>query len=117
MKKYADIDQYIANFSGETQQKLTDIRKIIKDVAPSATEVISYGIPTFKLNNKNLVHFAAYETHIGFYPGSAPINEFADSLKAYKTSKGTVQFPVEQSLPLDLIRKITEVCVERNTDI
>ena len=116
MENYKDIDEYLANFSGETRKKLDEVRKIFKEVTPEAKEKIAYGIPTFTLNGKNLVHFAGYETHIGFYPGSGPIAELKEELSAYKTSKGTVQFPLDKPLPLDLIRKITEFCVERNQD-
>lgn len=114
MKNYANIDEYLANFSGETREKLDIIRKTIQSVMPAeATEKISYGIPTFYLNG-NIVHFAGYEHHIGFYPGSVPIKEFEKELSGYKTSKGTVQFPLDQPLPIDLIKNMTAICVERN---
>ncbi len=112
--KSLSVDEYLAGFSGETRQKLDVVRKTIKSIAPSETiEKISYGIPTFYLNG-NLVHFAGYKTHIGFYPGSVPIAEFAKELSAYKTSKGTVQFPFDKPLPLELITKITKACIARN---
>lgn len=114
MKNYANIDEYLANFSGSTREKLDIIRKTIQSVMPTeATEKISYGIPTFYLNG-NIVHFAGYEHHIGFYPGSVPIKEFEKELSEYKTSKGTVQFPLDKPLPLDLIKNMTAICVERN---
>ncbi len=114
MQKYETVDEYLANFSGETRQKLDQIRKTIKAVVPAAAkERIAYGIPTFSLNG-NLVHFAGYKTHIGFYPGSVPIAEFAKELSGYKTSKGTVQFPLDQPLPLELISKIVAICVQRD---
>ena len=114
VQDYKDIDEYLANFSGDTRKKLDDIRQTIKEVLPAeAKEKISYGIPTFYLNG-NLVHFAGYRTHIGFYPGSVPIREFAQELSGYKTSKGTIKFPLDKPLPYDLIRKITVFCVERN---
>lgn len=114
MQKYETVDEYLANFSGETRDKLEEIRKTIKSVVPDeAIEKISYGIPTIYLNG-NLVHFAGYKTHIGFYPGSVPIAEFAKELSGYKTSKGTVQFPLDKPLPLELITKITKACVARN---
>lgn len=113
MKNYANIDEYLANFSGETREKLDIIRETIQSVMPAeATEKISYGIPTFYLNG-NIVHFAGYEHHIGFYPGSVPIKEFASELSKYKTSKGTVQLPLDQPLPIDLIKKMTKACVKR----
>jgi uncharacterized protein YdhG (YjbR/CyaY superfamily) len=114
MQSFKDIDEYIANFEGETKKQLETVRKTIKDVVPAeATEKISYSIPTFYLNG-NLVHFAGYKTHIGFYPGSTPIAEFEKDLKGYKTSKGTVQFSHDKPLPLGLISKITKACVARN---
>lgn len=113
MEKYRSIDEYISNFSGETKEKLVTIRETIHEVAPEATEKISYGIPTFYLNG-NLVHFAGYKTHIGFYPGSVPIAKFKNELVSYKTSKGTIQFPLDKPLPLNLITKITKACIERN---
>lgn len=113
MKDYKDIDEYLANFSGETREKLDTIRKITKEVAPEATEKISYGIPTLEFHG-NLLHFAGYDSHIGFYPGSVPIKEFEKDLTGYKTSKGTIQFPLGQPLPEEVIVKITKSCVERN---
>lgn len=114
MKNYKDIDEYLADFDGDTRKKLDAIRRTIKEITPrETTEKISYGIPTFYFNG-NLVHFAGYKTHIGFYPGAAPIAEFKKDLEGYKTAKGTVQFPLDRPIPFDLIRKITAVCVERN---
>jgi uncharacterized protein YdhG (YjbR/CyaY superfamily) len=114
MKKYKDMDEYIADFDGNTKKKLIAIRRSIKEVVPRETkEKISYGIPTFYLNG-NLVHFAGYKTHIGFYPGSAPVAEFKDDLVDFEISKGTIKFSLKKPIPFDLIRKITEFCVERN---
>ena len=114
MENYENVDQYLANFSGETRKKLNDIRTVIKETIPAeATEKISYGIPTYYLNG-NLVHFAGYKSHIGFYPGSVPIKEFASELTGYKTSKGTVQFPLDKPLPVDLIKKMVKACVKRD---
>ena len=114
MQNYKDIDEYLANFSDDIRGKLEEIRKTVKEIVPEAEEKISYGIPTFTYHG-NLLHFAGYETHIGFYPGSAPIKEFAKELAEYKTSKGTVQFPLNKPIPFDLIRKITEFCVAGNS--
>ncbi len=114
MEKYEDVDQYLANFSGEARKKLDTLREIISNTVPAeAIEKISYGIPTFYLHG-NLVHFAGYTSHIGFYPGSVPIKEFKKALSGYKTSKGTVQFPLGKPLPRELILEITKACVERN---
>lgn len=112
-KNILTIDEFIKTFPQMTQEILQKIRGTIREVAPNAEETISYGIPTFRLNG-NLVHFSAYEHHIGFYPGAAPIEAFADDLRGFKTSKGTVQFPLDQPIPYDLIQKITRACVERN---
>jgi uncharacterized protein YdhG (YjbR/CyaY superfamily) len=84
--------------------------KTIKDIAPKTDELIAYGMPTFKLNGKNLVHFAYYKNHIGFYPTPSPIEKFKNKLKDYKYSKGAIQFPLSEDLPLNLIK---EIVVER----
>ena len=96
-----------------TQKILEKIRQTIASVAPNATEKISYGIPTFYLNG-NLVHFGAYPKHIGFYPGAQPVSDFADRIKHYNTSKGTIQFQLDEPIPYDLITEITESCVARS---
>ena len=113
MKKYETIDEYIANFPQNTQLLLEKVRATIRKQAPQATEKISYGIPTFWLNG-NLVHFAGYEHHIGFYPGSGGISEFASELADYNTSKGTVQFPLDKPIPYELIEKIVAFRVAQN---
>ena len=100
-----DIDEYIATFPTEIQNLLEIMRATIKKAAPEAFETISYQMPTFKLKT-NLVHFAAYKHHIGFYPGASAIETFKNDLKAYKTSKGTVQFPIDKPLPIEIISKI-----------
>ena len=108
------IDEYIAEFPPGTRKVLEGLRALIKATAPGATEKISYAIPTFHLNG-NLVHFAGYEKHIGFYPGASGIQAFTDDLKPYKSAKGSVQFPLDQPLPTDLIRRMVEFRVEENT--
>lgn len=115
MQNYKNVDEYLVNFEGDTRKKLEQIRKVVKEVAPDAKEKIAYGIPTFTFHG-NLVHFAGYNTHIGFYPGSAPIKQFAKELTGYKTSKGTVQLPLDKPLPFELIRKITKSATERNLE-
>jgi uncharacterized protein YdhG (YjbR/CyaY superfamily) len=114
-KKYETIDQYIAGFPTDVQAMLQEIRKTIKKAAPEAVEKISYGIPTFFLKS-NLVHFGGYKNHIGFYPGSGAINQFKEELSAYEQSKGTVRFPLDKPVPLDLIRRVTEVRVRENLE-
>lgn len=101
------IDDFIASYPKQAQEILQQIRQTIHRVVPEAKEKISYGIPTFYLAG-NLVHFSAYKHHIGFYPGSDAIKAFKDDLKPYKTSKGTIQFPLDQPIPYDLIKKITK---------
>ena len=112
--KYSTIDDYIADFPEDIQLILEELRETIKQVAPSAEETISYQMPTFKLH-KNLVHFAAYKKHIGFYPTPSAIEAFSEDLKAYTTSKGAIQFPIDEPIPLDLIRKIVEFRVKENS--
>jgi uncharacterized protein YdhG (YjbR/CyaY superfamily) len=107
------IDTYIAQFPPEVQTLLTQMRQTIQKAAPSATEAISYQIPTFKLNG-NLVHFAGFKKHIGFYPGAAGIAAFQDELSGYKSAKGSVQFPLDKALPLALVKKIVKFRVAQN---
>jgi uncharacterized protein YdhG (YjbR/CyaY superfamily) len=107
------IDTYIAQFPDDVQARLQKLRTTILNLAPGATEAMSYQIPTFKLNG-NLVHFAAFKKHIGFYPGAAGIAAFQDELAGYKSAKGSVQFPLDQALPLDLVKKIVKFRVIQN---
>ena len=109
------IDEYIAGFPPETQKVLEELRALIKASAPDATETISYAIPTFDLNGKHLVHFAGYERHVGLYPAPSGLEAFKKDLKPYKSGKGSVQFPLGQPLPKDLIHRIVEFRVEQNT--
>lgn len=99
------IDDYIATFPEDTQAILQEIRATIRAAAPDAEEAISYQMPTFKLKG-NLVHFAAYKNHIGFYPAPSGITAFQQELSAYKSAKGSVQFPLDRPMPLELIGKI-----------
>ena len=107
MEKYTNIDEYIANFPESTQEKLEELRALLHTLVPDAEECISYGIPTLKYKKKNLIHFAGYAAHIGLYPGAKTIEHFLPELSKYNTSKGTVQFPLSEKLPLSLIKKIT----------
>ena len=110
---FATIDEYIATFPKETQKVLAEIRATIKAAAPEAQEKISYQMPTFFLNG-NLVHFAAFKNHIGFYPVPTGVAKFKKELSVYEQGKGSVQFPLNQPMPLDLITKIVKFRVEEN---
>ena len=109
------IDEYIAAFPVDTQKVLAELRALIKAAAPGATESISYAIPTFDLNGRHLVHFAGYARHIGFYPIASGTEAFKEELKSFKQGKGSAQFPLDQPLPRDLIRRIVEFRVRENT--
>lgn len=113
MKSYESIDEYISSFPKPIQEKLFEIKKCIKKEAPEAIEKISYGIPTFYLNG-NLVHFAAFKNHIGFFPAPSGINAFEKELSKYKTGKGTLQFKFEEEIPFNLIKKIVKFRKEEN---
>jgi len=111
-----EIDDYIAAFPEETQKLLQKVRLTIRKAAPEADEKIGYGIPTFTLNG-NLVHFAGYKNHIGFYPAPKGVEEFKEELSRYKGGKGTVQFPLDQPLPLDLITRMVKYQIQQNMEI
>jgi uncharacterized protein YdhG (YjbR/CyaY superfamily) len=106
------VDEYIAEFPPATQEVLERLRALIRASAPEATETISYAIPTFDLRGRHLVHFAGYERHVGFYPTGRGIERFKEQLQPYKRGKGSVQFPLDQPIPEDLIRRIVESRVE-----
>jgi len=108
-----NIDDYIATFPQNVQHRLRELRSAIREAAPQAEESISYGMPTFKLNG-NLVHFAAYNKHIGFYVPSSVILAFKEKLSSYKQSKGTVQFPIDWPIPLDTVKEIVRFRVKEN---
>jgi len=107
------IDEYILQYPQEIQEILKTLRKVIKESAPNADEKISYRMPTFVLNG-NLVHFAAYKNHIGFYPTSSGINTFQHELSGYKTSKGAVQFPIGKPIPYEIISQIVKFRAAEN---
>ncbi|MBX2960884.1 MAG: DUF1801 domain-containing protein [Cyclobacteriaceae bacterium] len=114
-KDFKDIDSYILIFPKDVQVLLQQLRETIRKAAPQAEEVISYQMPTFKLNG-NLVHFAAYKNHIGFYPAPSGLNAFEKEIAKYKHSKGAVQFPVNKPLPHGLITKIVKYRVKKNLE-
>ena len=107
------IDEYIAGFPSDVQKILEKIRLIIREAAPDAQETIKYQIPTFTLNG-NLIHFAAFKRHIGFYPVPTGIEKFKDALSEYTMGRGSVQFPLDKPIPFDLIEKIVQFRVEEN---
>ena len=114
-KPVITIDEYIATFPEAIQEILQEIRQAIRESAPQAQEAISYRIPTFKLNG-NLVHFAAFKDHIGFFPTSSGVEAFQKELSGYDTSKGTIRFPLDKPIPFDLIRKIVQFRVKENLE-
>ena len=111
--KFNSIDEYIGLYPSEVQDILTTLRKVIKESAPEATEKISYQMPTFAMHG-NLVHFAAFKKHIGFYPAASGVAAFIDELVEYKTSKGAIQFAIDKPLPYELIKEIVQFRVDEN---
>lgn len=109
------MDEFIANSPKEAQAALRKMRALVRKAAPGAEETINYGIPTFKLNG-NLVHFAGFKSHIGFYPTPAGIEKFKKELSAYETAKGSVKFPLDQPIPYDLIERIVRFRVKENLE-
>ncbi|OPA74355.1 hypothetical protein BVG16_23910 [Paenibacillus selenitireducens] len=112
---YESIDHYISTFPPEIQEILESIRAVIREAAPEATEKISYQMPTFALHG-NLVHFAAFKHHIGFYPTSSGIQAFEHEISGYKSSKGAVQFPIDKPMPYELIIRIVKYRVAENIE-
>jgi uncharacterized protein YdhG (YjbR/CyaY superfamily) len=110
------IDEYIKGFPTDVQLILEKMRQTIRKAAPEAVEAISYQMPTFKLNGKNLVHFAAFQKHIGFYPIPSGIEAFKKELSQYKQGKGSVQFPIDKPIPYDLVEKIVKYRVKENLE-
>lgn len=115
MIHYNNTDEYIAAFEGEIKSRLEQMRATIKKAAPEAEETISYGMPVYKLNGP-LVYFAGYKNHTGFYPMPAALIEFKKELAGYKSSKGAVQFPHSQPLPLDLVTQMVKFRVAKNQE-
>ncbi len=113
MKGAKNIASYIKQWPSSVQDKLRAIRLLIRGLAPKAEEAIKYGIPTFVLNG-NLVHFAAFKNHIGFFPTSSGIATFKQALKKYDTAQGTIRFPLDEPLPLPLIKKIVKFRINEN---
>jgi len=106
--RYNTIDEYIESFPEDARPVLEKMRQTIHNAVPEAVEAISYQMPTFKLNGKNLVHFAAWKDHIGLYPLPSTMEAFQKELTSYKKSKGSLRFPLDRPIPYDLIAKIAE---------
>lgn len=107
-----DVDAYIRQFPDDVQKKLKDLRGVIKKEMPGALESISYGMPGYKLLGKPAAYFAAYKTHIGFYPTPSGMSAFSKELSKYTTGKGSAQFPLDKPLPMPLIKKILKFRVK-----
>jgi len=113
--KFKTVDEYFAAFPANTKAILKELRKTIRQAAPQAEELISYNMPAFTLHGR-LVYYAAYKNHIGFYPVSSAIKTFQKELSDYKTSKGTIQFPIDKPIPFNLITKIVKFRVRENLE-
>jgi len=112
-KQFETIDEYIATFPEPVQKTLQKLRQTIKDSAPEAKETVSYQMPAFKLNGI-LVYFAVFKNHIGFYPTASGVSNFEKEITQYEKSKGTIKFPIDKPIPLDLIRRIVTFRVKEN---
>lgn len=108
MKKNETYEKYALNFPEEIQIKMEGLKDFIQEILPESTLEIKYGIPTFVQKGKNIVHFGAFKSHFGFYPGAEAVDIFSGKLIDFKTSKGAIQFPYKEELPWDLIQEITE---------
>jgi len=113
MRKFQTVDEYLSTLSKDVSGVLSGLRRIIKQAAPQAEEVISYGMPAFRYHGM-LVWYAAFKDHIGFYPRPSAILAFKRELGRYKTSKGAIQFPLQEAIPADLVRKIVKFRVKEN---
>ena len=107
-RQFKTVDEYIGLFPDDVRTVLERVRQTIRKAAPGVVEAISYQMPTFKLNGRNLVHFAAWEHHIGFYPAPSGMTSFAEELSPYVKGKGSVQFPLDRPIPFALVEKIVK---------
>jgi uncharacterized protein YdhG (YjbR/CyaY superfamily) len=114
-KSFSTVDDYIASFPDDTQQILQQLRQTIRDAVPSAEESISYDMPTYKLHGR-LVYFAAWKKHIALYAAGSAANAYADELGPYLKDKGTLQFPLNQPIPYDLVRRIVQYRAQENLE-
>jgi len=110
----AAVDMYIAGYPEKVQGILKDMREVILRSMPDAAQKIGYGIPTFTLNGKNIVHIGGFSNHVSLFPGAEGVEHFLTELDAYKTSRGTIQFPLDQPIPYELIRRIVDFCVQKH---
>jgi uncharacterized protein YdhG (YjbR/CyaY superfamily) len=115
LTKFKTVDEYLASFPANTKKILQAVRNTIQKSAPQAEELISYNMPAFKLHGM-LVFYAAYEKHIGFYPTASGIQAFKKEISRYKNAKGSVQFPINEPMPFDLISKIVKFKVKENQE-
>lgn len=111
---FTTVDEYIREFESETEERLIALRDLIRKTAPQAVESISYGMPAYKVNGKPLVYFAGYKSHIGFYATPTGHEAFAEELSKYKQGKGSVQFPLNEPLPMKLISEIVQFRLAEN---
>ena len=111
------FEDYISDFPDNVKILLKQIRETIKEIAPESIEGLSYGMPSFKTNGKPLVYFAGFKKHIGFYATPSGHSNFAEELSIYKQGKGSVQFPLDRAIPMDLIRRIVEFRVQENKSL
>ena len=112
MEKYTTINEYLKTLPESTQEVLQTLRETIQKEAPETVEAISYGMPTFKFQGKNLIHFAGWKDHIAVYPTASKLEAVADEVAQYRTGKGTLQFSLDKALPLDLIRRIVSIRIQ-----
>jgi uncharacterized protein YdhG (YjbR/CyaY superfamily) len=115
--KYASVDDYIASFSEETSTRLADVRRTIREAAPHAREKISYGMATFTVDGKPLIYYAGWKNHVGLYPVPTGSADFEAAIEPYRRAKDTVRFPISRPVPLDLVSRITEMCLERRAAV
>jgi Uncharacterized conserved protein len=113
--KFKTVDQYLSAFPSNTKVLLKKMRETVKEVAPQAEELISYNMPAFRWNGM-LVWYAAFKQHIGFYPTPSAIKTFAQELRQYKTSKGAIQFPIDEPIPTNLVKKIVKLRMKQNLE-
>jgi uncharacterized protein YdhG (YjbR/CyaY superfamily) len=115
-KRFGTMDEYIQTFPKDVQRILQTIRRTIQQVAPKATEAISYQIPAFKLNGRNLIYFAAWKEHVALYPIPPGSQAFKKELAPYVGGKGTVRFRLNESVPYDLVKKIVKYRLKQDSE-